>query len=262
MEWLLGDHVTLEKNPDYWGKVPHIDTHAFQVLTDPASRIAALQTGAAHLIKVPFTQANLLRESNPELQIVDYDTLSFNFYHVNQDPTKGGIFTDVKVRQALQYALNRELMAETIYQGFAIQAEGTQPMLSIAYDPDRTNTIYNFDPELARELLESAGWVDTDGDGIREKDGQRLSFEMIYTEGVATYEQQVPYMQQAWREVGIEMIPTAIPFPTLLKQTDAGNYQMALQGFNWAVLGDQDAMFACDMTPPAGFNNMRYCNEE
>lgn len=120
MEWLLGDHVTLEKNPDYWGKVPHIDTHAFQVLTDPASRIAALQTGAAHLIKVPFTQANLLRESNPELQIVDYDTLSFNFYHVNQDPTKGGIFTDVKVRQALQYALNRELMAETIYQGFAI----------------------------------------------------------------------------------------------------------------------------------------------
>ncbi len=263
VEWLLGDHVTLEKNADYWDQdeVPVFDTYTYQVLADPASALAALQTGATDLTEIPFTQATPLRESNPELQILNYDTTSFNYYYTNQAEDKGLPFTDVKVRQALQYALDRDLIAETVYNGFAIRADGTQPVLSIAYAPDRINTVYTYDPEKAAALLDEAGWA-MGGDGIREKDGQRLSFETLYSEGVATYEQQIPYMQQAWREVGIEMIPSAIPFPTLLEVTDAGNYQMAVLGFNWDIDGTQDIMFACDATPPAGFNNMRYCNEE
>jgi peptide/nickel transport system substrate-binding protein len=263
VEWILGDHVTLEKNADYWDQdeVPVIDTYTYQVLADPASAIAALQTGATDLTEIPFTQATPLRESNPELQILNYDTTSFNYYYTNQAEDKGLPFTDVKVRQALQYALDRDLIAETVYNGFAIRADGTQPVLSIAYAPDRINTVYTYDPEKAAALLDEAGWT-VGGDGIREKDGQRLSFETLYSEGVATYEQQIPYMQQAWREVGIEMLPSAIPFPTLLEVTDAGNYQMAVLGFNWDIDGTQDIMFACDATPPAGFNNMRYCNPE
>jgi peptide/nickel transport system substrate-binding protein len=263
VEWVLGDHVTLEKNADYWDQdeVPVIDTYTYQVLADPASAIAALQTGATDMTDIPFTQATPLRESNPELQILNYDTTSFNYYYTNQAEDKGLPFTDVKVRQALQYALDRDLIAETVYNGFAIRADGTQPVLSIAYAPDRINTIYTYDPEKAAALLDEAGWT-MGGDGIREKDGQRLSFETLYSEGVATYEQQIPYMQQAWREAGIEMLPSAIPFPTLLEQTDAGNYQMAVLGFSWDIDGTQDIMFACDATPPAGFNNMRYCNPE
>ncbi len=263
VEWVLGDHVTLEKNADYWDTTgtPVIDTYTYQVIADPASAIAALQTGQADVIEVPFSQANSLRESNPELQIVDFDTLSFNFYITNQDPAKGEVFTDVKVRQALQYALDRTVIADTVYDGFAIQADGTQPVLSIAYAPDRINTIYNYDPEKAKSLLEEAGWT-VGGDGIREKDGQRLSFDCTYSEGASTYETQIPYMQQAWREVGVEMLPSAIPFPTLLENNDAGNFQMSVLGFSWTVDGDQSAMFASWMTPPEGFNMMRYSNEE
>ena len=263
VEWVLGDHVTLEKNADYWNPkfTPVIDTYTYQVLNDPASTIAALQTGATDLIEVPFAQARGLRESNPELQIIDYDTLDFNYYVANQDPAKGLPFTDVRVRQALQYALDRDLIAETVFDGFAVRADGTQPVLSIAYDPDRINTIYTYDPDRARALLDEAGWTEG-GDGIREKDGVRLSFEMTYSEGYAPYEVQVPYMQQAWREVGIEMIPVIIPFPTLLEDDQAGNYQMSLLGFGWDPDGGQDTMFACDMVPPNGFNLQRYCSEE
>jgi peptide/nickel transport system substrate-binding protein len=263
VEWALGDHVTMEKNAEYWdtANIPVIDTWTYQVIADPASAIAALQTGQADLIEVPFGQANSLRESNPELQIVDFDTVSFNFYHTYQDPEAGLPFAEVAVRQALHYALDRDLIAQTVYDGFAIRADGTQPVLSIAYRPDQVNTIYNYDPDKARQLLDEAGWVEG-GDGIREKDGQRLSFEAYYSEGVATYETQIPYMQQAWREVGIEMLPTAIPFPTLLENTDTGNYQMAVQGFSWSVDGGQDPMFASNQTPPNGFNMMHYSNEE
>ncbi len=264
VEWVIGDHVTLEKNAEYWNPkfTPVIDTFTLNVIADPASVIAALQTGATDVYpELPFTQANPLRESNPELQVVDYDTSDFNYYITNQDPAKGLVFTDVRVRQALQYALDRDLIAETVFEGFAIRADGTQPVLSIAYAPERINTIYTYDPETAGALLDEAGWA-MGGDGIRAKDGQRLTFEMTYSEGYAPYEIQVPYMQQAWREVGVEMVPVVIPFPTLLEDDQTGNYQMSLLGFGWDPDGGQDIMFACDMTPPAGFNLQRYCNEE
>ncbi len=263
VEWVLGDHVTLEKNADYWDEtnIPVIDTYTYKVVGEATTAIAELQTGQSDVVEVPFTEANNLRESNPDLQIVDFDTLAFNFYITNQDESKGEVFTDVNVRKALHYALDRTLMGDTVYDGFAIQADGTQPVLSIAYAPDRVNTIYNYDPDQARALLEEAGWVEG-SDGIREKDGQRLSFECTYAEASATYEIQIPYMQQAWREVGVEMLPAAIPFPTLLDNNDAGNFQMSVLGFTWSVDGGQEVMFGTNYTPPTGFNMMRYSNEE
>jgi len=263
VEWVLGDHVTLTRNADYWDQqnTPLIDEYVYRVIADAASAIASLQTGESDVVEVPPTQANPLQQSNPELQIVDFDTYNFNYYIVNQDPSRTELFTDVRVRQALHYALDRDLIVQTAYQGYAVRADGTQPVLSIAYAPDRINTIYTYDPDRARSLLDEAGWTEG-GDGIREKEGTRLSFECMYSEGVARYETQIPYMQQAWREVGIEMIPTAVPFPTLSDAADAGTYQMAVWGFSWTPDPSQGDMFRCDAVPPNGFNSMRYCNEE
>ena len=264
VEWVVGDHVTVEKNPDAWDptSIPVVDRYIYRVNADPNSALQSLVTGESDIADVPFTQAAPLRTSNPELNIVDYDTLAFNYYYTQQDEARTPFFVDPRVRQALHYALDRQLVAESVYQGFAIQADGTQPVLSVAYAPDQVNTVYNYDPEKAMSLLEEAGWVDSDGDGIREKDGVKFSFECLYSEGVATYAQQLPYMQQVWREVGIEMIPTAVPFPTLSQNSESGNFQMAVAGFNWSVDGSQIAMFGCESVPPAGFNRMGYCNPE
>lgn len=264
VEWVQNDHVTLERNADYWdpANVPVIDRYIYRVVADAATAVQSVVTGENDITDIPFTQAETLRASNPELNIVDYDTTAFNYFYTQQDEARSPFFTDVTVRQALLYALDRELVAEAIYQGFAIQANGTQPVLSVAYAPDRIETIYNYDPEKAMTLLEEAGWVDSDGDGIREKDGVKFSFECLYSEGVATYEQQIPYMQQAWLAVGIEMIPTSVPFPTLSNNSETGNFHMAVAGFNWDVDGSQEIMFGCESVPPAGFNRMNYCNPE
>jgi len=263
VEWVQNDHVTLQKNPNYWDAANnpvYIDQYIYRVVGDANSAIQSLITGESDLVEVPFAQVETLRGSNPELTITDYDTFQFNYYMTNQDPELSTLFTDPKVRQALHYALDRDLIAETVYQGLAVRADGTQPILSAAYKPDQINTIYTYDPEKAKALLAEAGWEDTDGDGIVEKDGVKLSFECEYAEGTATYEQQIPYMQQAWSEVGVEMIPTAIPFPTLLDNNDARNFEMQVLGFSWSVDPDQSAMFATNSLPPAGFNSMAYSN--
>lgn len=262
VEWVLGDHATIERNPDYRDPeyTPVIDQFIYRVVADPASAVASLQTGEVDIIEVPPATAEELSQ-DPNLTITAYDTTGFNYFYANQDESRGLPFRDVNVRRALMFALDRDVIAETVYQGYAIRAVGTQPVLSVAYAPEEIEMDYVYDPEQAATLLDEAGWTLGD-DGVRVKDGERLSFEFLYSEGAATYEIQIPYMQQAWREVGIEMLPTAIPFPTLIDSVNAGNYQMAISGFSWDVNGDQGTMYRCNAVPPNGFNRMRYCNPE
>jgi len=264
VEWVPADHVTMVRNDAYWDttSIPHIDEFIYRVIPEASAAVQALTTGEVDFLEsVPPAQASDLA-TNPDLVIGNWDTFRFNWFSLNQDPSKNTKFVDIPVRQALMYALDRALMADSIYFGYAIQADGTQPVLSFAYAPDQINTIYNYDPEMARSLLAEAGWVDSDGDGIVEKDGQKLSFEIFFSEGVAQYEQQLPYMQQAWKEIGVEAFPSAVPFPTLSDNADAGTYDCVVWGFSWDVTGSQDAVFGTEFAPPAGFNVMRYSNAE
>src|SRR5690606_29907842 len=137
----------------------------------------------------------------------------------------------------------------------AIRADGTQPVLSVAYDPDTIDTIYTYDPDRARQLLADAGWEDADGDGIVEKDGVPLRFECHYSEGAAIYNQQLPYMQQAWRDIGVDMQPVSVPFPTLSEMGASGDYVMRVRGYTWNVDGSQGVVFRCDSIE-RGFNSM------
>ncbi|MEJ7837392.1 MAG: ABC transporter substrate-binding protein [Thermomicrobiales bacterium] len=264
VEWVPSDHVTLVRNDAYWDttSIPVIDEFIYRIIPEASAAVQALTTGEVDFLEsIPPAQAGDLG-NNPDLVIESWDTFRFNWYSLNQDPALNTKFVDVQVRQALQYALDRQLLADSVYFGYAIQADGTQPVLSFAYAPDRINTIYNYDPDTARALLEEAGWVDSDGDGIVEKDGQKLSFEVFFSEGVAQYEQQLPYMQQAWREIGVEAFPSAVPFPTLSDSADAGTFDCVVWGFSWDSTGSQDAVFGTDFIPPAGFNVMRYSNPE
>lgn len=264
VEWQTGSLVRLAKNPDYWDQenVPYIDEFIFRVVADSNSAVLSLQKGETDLSTIGFSQADPLRESNPELQIIDVDSASFNYYCALMDPEKTTLFTDVKVRQALSYAIDRQLLAEEVYDGFAEPAIGTQPVLSPAYAPDRVNTRYEFDPGKAMQLLDEAGWTDSDGDGIREKDGTKFSFELQYPEGSATSETQIPYQQQMWRDIGVEMIPAAVPFQTMLDNGNSGSFDMIFLGFGWGFDGFQGTMFRTNAAPPAGFNFQRYSNEE
>lgn len=262
-ERVIGENVTLTKNAEYWdeSQVLNIDTFIFRVIGEDAAALQALETGELDFTDVPFADAPNL-EQNPDLTVRAYDTTSFNYFSTNHKNPETPFFDEIPVRQALMYALDRELLAEEVYNGYAIQADGTQPVLSVAYAPDRTNSVYGFDPDMARQLLEEAGWVDEDGDGIREKDGVPMTFEVLYTEGVATYTQQLPYMQEAWREVGLDPVLRAVPFQTLLDTVDAYEHQMVVWGFNWSVDGGQGVMFRCDALRPQGFNSFEYCNPE
>ncbi len=263
VEWVRSDHITLQRNPSYWDEASspvYIDQFIYRIQAEAPATIQALKAAEADLASIPFADAKPLRESNPELQISDYDTFASTHYQLNQDPAKSTLFTDPRVRQALLYALDRDLIAEIVYQGFAVRADGTQPVLSAAHIPDRISTIYTYDPDTARALLDEAGWVDADGDGIVELEGTPLSFEMLYSDGTPENAQLIPYLQQAWKEIGVDLVPAAVPSSALWEAGDSGDFEALVSGWGWYIDPDQSWFFGTEAAPPAGYNYARYSN--
>jgi peptide/nickel transport system substrate-binding protein len=263
-EWVQNDHVTILRNEDYFvpEMVPRIDGFSLRVTPESSAALQTLVTGETDIVEVPTAQVDSVREGNPDLAIEAYETTKFSYLGFNMDPEITPFFVDIPVRQAMLYALDRELVADEILRGYSIRADGTQTPLSSAYDPGQTNTIYDFDPERAIQLLENAGWTDEDGDGIREKDGVRFSFDLFFQQGQQEYTQMIAYFQQAWREIGIEMTPVEQPITTLLDNANARTFDVLLLDFVWFVDGDQSSLFRCDAMPPNGFNQVAYCNPE
>ncbi len=110
-------------------------------------------------------------------------------------------------------------------------------------------------------LLAEAGWVDANGDGVVEKDGQELRFELIYESGQATVTLIVTYFQDAWRAIGVAMTPVSRPFPALVEALTTFDYAMGVVGFDWDASGNQYTMFNCDQYG-VGFNLVKYCNPD
>ena len=260
-EWQQGSSITLSRNDEYYDKVPYLDTYVLRIWPDQTAVTNALINGEIDASSVPPADAETV-ENTEGLALAVYPTRGFSFYMTNLDPEKTELFQDARVRKALFFGLDRESIVHDILLGYAEVAQGTQPVISYAYAPDRMTTTYEFDPEQAMALLAEAGWTDSDGDGIVDKDGQPFAFEMIYQSGSPTVDQLIAYMQDAWRAIGLEPTPRAMEFSALVDQlTSEHNFEVALLGFNWNATFIQDSMFACNQYE-GGFNMVRYCNEE
>jgi len=257
----FGTSVTLARNEAYWdtvtGRVPYIDELIFRVLPDSNAAVQELIAGGTDLLDaVAPGQVESVR--NAGIEVAVYPTLAFSFYALQLDPARTTLFQDVAVRQALFTALDRELIVETIYAGFGEVAVGTQSNLSPAYAPARIDTVYEYDPERARELLADAGWTDTDGNGIVDKDGQELSFTMIAPTDDPG-DQLLAYFQDAWTEIGVEMTPELIPYESLTGETGAlatGDFEALILAFVWNPDGGQGLLFSCD----GSINLTGYCS--
>lgn len=208
VEWVPGDHITYARNEEYFREEKALlDQLIWKVVPDRNTVIAQAKTGDIQ-IGVDYTEAQI-----PEMENVPGVTLSitpqqiyerYHFTLVTHDDASvpHPIFSDKNVRLALTHALDRQTIIDQILFGrteIAYNELDNTPY----QDPDLTPLAY--DPELAKQLLEEAGWVAGD-DGIREKDGVRLSFTHATTSGNQTRETIQALAQANWKDVGAEMV--------------------------------------------------------
>ena len=161
-------------------KVPYIDSYVIRIWPDQTSVINALLNGEIDVPRLEPADVETVKATEG-LKVTVYPTPELHLLH--DESRSGEVDHSLATRQFAKRSsmrLDRESIVNDILLGYAEVAQGTQPVISYAYAPDQITTNYDYDPEKAKSLLAEAGWTDSDGDGIVDKDGQALAFEMIY----------------------------------------------------------------------------------
>ena len=153
-EWIPNDHITLVKNPKWWGKGPKLDTLIFRSIPDNSARFAELQAGTVDQADLAQTD---MASAQADPNIVDYITPSAGVgYIAFQQCTPP--FDNVKVRQAIAMAINRKALVDTFYSKSDTLATGFQPPAILGSNPNLPAIEYN--PDKAKALLAEAGFPD------------------------------------------------------------------------------------------------------
>jgi len=259
-EYIPKDHLTLVRNPDYnWA--PGIFNHQgpayleeieFRFFVEPATRALALESGEAHVMgEIPPQDAQRLSD-DPNFQLIPValpGTPLQIFLNTKRPPTD-----DLRVRQALIYASDREAIVTAIFKDLSPVAHGPLNAVTIGYDENVVG-LYDHNPELAKELLKEAGWLDVDGDGVREKGGQPLRVE-AYLMGWGFLPEVAQLLQAQFKAVGVEMRSQVVAYPAALEAAREGKHNLipfslsssdpdilrtffhSEGGFNWAKVRD------------------------
>ncbi len=262
-EWALGEHVTIVRNDDYWipELVPALDAFSWRVLPEDSAASQALIAGDIDISGILPWQVATFQALHPTLSLYTHDELGWLNYTLNGDPGRSPLFVDSRVRRAMLHALDRDLLIETMLDGRATRADGIYPPPSPVYAPERVSTIYHHDPDLARSLLDDPGWLAPNPAGVRERDGVDFRAELLYVQASELSRQIATYLQQAWREVGLDIQPRAVAWPELQECQFSGDFALMLNGWG-GFKDDQGVLYRCDAVPPDGLNFQRICNPE
>ncbi len=218
LDWRPGMHMVMERNPFYaWGN-PLTDRLIIRFIPDTTALLAHTISGRTvdvAIMGITFDQA-LALEARPPAHLRVFFSPGTLVEHIafNLD---NPILSDLRVRKALAYSLDREKIIREFYGNRVELAHSFFNTRHWAYD-GTVLTRYNFDPEKARNLLEEAGWRVGPG-GIRVKDGIRLSVELRTTSGHALRERIQLFIQQQWRDVGVEMLIRNLPSTVFFSRT-------------------------------------------
>lgn len=205
----LGDHVTFIPNPKWWGEPPKIKKIIFKLIPNTGTLEANLRSGTIDLISTmgfALDQA-LAFDKKVKAENLPYNVLfqpSTIYEHIDLNLDNAAL-KDVRVRKALNLSMNREELVASLFEGKQAPAihNVTPKDPWFTEDPAKV-TIYKYNPREAERLLDEAGWK-MGPDGIRTKAGKRLSFTLMTTAGNKTRELVQVYLQNKWKQVGIEV---------------------------------------------------------
>jgi peptide/nickel transport system substrate-binding protein len=174
-------------------------------------------------------------------------------------------YSDVRVRQALAYAIDRQAIVDNLLDGHGVVLDAPMIATSWAY-PKREEGLlnpYDYNPEKAKELLAEAGWVDTDGDGLLDKDGIPFKTELIFPVGNKIREQSAPIIAQYLKLIGIECALESMDFNSLSPRMVAGtDFELGLIGLSIASDPDVFTYFHSSEADKGNFNMARYEDAE
>lgn len=258
VEWKTGEHVLLEKVPNYWrgSAYPKIEKILFRFLTNATTRINQLKAGEVHVVAlVPWDKVRELRPS-PTVRL--NQVVGNGFEHVTLNQKHFPPFADVRVRRALAHAIDRDLLVRTILDGLVTTVNGPVQPLSWAYEPDVAT--YAFDSAKANAMLDAAGWR-RGPDAVRAKNGTPLAFTLITQAGFTIRENVAQALQKQFKDVGVLVRVKLLDGTAISPVWFSGEFDAMLHWWQQGADPEITTFYAADRTPPAG-RNINYLKDD
>ena len=264
-KWDTGQQIVLARNENYFLDWPHVDKRVFKFISDENASFQVLER---HELDEMRMQPELwvTRGSRPSFEA------EFNKFTPNS-PSPGTLsrynyigwnmrkpmFQDKRVRRALTMLFDRELIIETVWHGLGTLITGGMPYDSPEYD--HSIEPWPFDPEAAKKLLDEAGWVDSDRDGVREKDGVPFEFELSYGAGLAEYNQLTAVYQEELKRAGISMSLNPLEWAAFLERVYDRSFDANMMA--WVTPMQQDLYQLWHSTmAPSGSNHPGFIRDD
>lgn len=259
-----GDHVELFANPDYHGEGPYIERLVFKYIPDMTVLYTLFRSGDIDLVGNAFITPDNYAEAStlPDRNVTLVPRSAVESIYLNQALPQ---FREKVVREALYLAIDRQAIIDILYYGVPREIETFMPPQSWFHHDGLPTHEFNLD--RARQLLDDAGWV-PGPDGIRAKDGVRLSFKNSTTTGAHLREQAQQFIQQTLTEIGVEMVIENLP-PAVMWGEFWGmsQFESAMVGITYLIGADPDVTNrfhtrAINAQGGRGSNNAQYSNPE
>nr|WP_295886443.1 peptide ABC transporter substrate-binding protein [uncultured Devosia sp.] len=261
---VAGDHLELVANAEYFGEGPYIEQLVFKYIPDLTVFYTQFKSGDVDMTGQVYITPDHYEEASKlaDRVVTLVPRSSVESFYLNVDRPQ---FKDLAVRQALYAAIDRRSIIEGLYYGVPKPTETFMPQQSFFYNPGLPPQEFNLD--RAKQLLDEAGWV-PGGDGIRAKDGVRLSFANSTTSGDPLREQVQQFLQQTFAEIGVEMtisnLPGAVMWGDFWQKSE---FDSVIVGSTYIIGADPDVtnrLHSGSIVAKGGrgSNNAQYVNAE
>lgn len=252
-EWVSGEKIVLEANPDYFEGSPYIRRVVYRIIPDVSTQFLELQTGSLDFMGLTPLQFDRQTDTPAFRRNYNkYQYLSFGYTYLGYN-LRRPMFADKRVRQALAYAIDKQELIDGVLLGYGEVATGPYKPDTWVYNPGVRR--YHYNPEKARQLLAEAGWQDTSDDGILSKDGQRLTFTIVTNQGNDLRIKTGEIIQRRFREIGVDVRLRVIEWATFLKDfINPGNFDATILGWSGGPEPDQYNIWHSSKTTPGQLN--------
>jgi peptide/nickel transport system substrate-binding protein len=253
--WNTGDSIDLSAYDGFYAGRANLDRVRVRVVPDNSARVVALESGDLDFVQSPLSPQDVSRiQSAGKLKVDRTPAAGYTYVNLN---TADPILSDKKVRQALSYLVNKQQIIDTIYKGIGKPANGPIVPGMWAYSADVPS--YDYNPEKAKQLLDDAGWK-AGADGIRTKDGNRMSLVVRTHSEDPDRKQLIQVLQSEFQKVGIDATTNTVEFPALFQDVQDGKFQVVVIG--WLNLSDPDRATFRQFTIDGTANYGKYKNDQ
>jgi peptide/nickel transport system substrate-binding protein len=240
-EWVHGSYVLLERNEYYKtnlpfvqnkGPNPYIDYVMIRFIPEDLTRISELLAGNVHIVRGVPSDAVADLKANPDVTLYESITPGITYIMIN---VKRPPLDDVRVRKALIYAINRNEIKTTL-EDTVLPCYSYMSPTMLAYNAsveEYASQIYAYNLDTARSLLAEAGWTDTNGDGIVDKDGQPLSLELLIPYDEPKFKKIGPLIQAKLASIGINVVYQEFSYDYIRTKTREWDFDLAGRFYSW-----------------------------